>query len=337
MTSIGAPRVGGPNSALKTIVQTALNKEASGANSFVNRQLAKLGQTGGGDWGNLASSGGHFGINQLAGLWKSVGGPGGRTAQLMAHVAMAESGGWPLRNNGEPPPGTGPKGGDGGRHRAAGLWQILGLPFPGNVYDPRTNAKMALSKWRGAGTSPWASSRGAWGRFAARGGFVGRAKGGRAGSGQKRHHHGHPNQGAFVTVKLPPGDLSGGSGFPTTIGTGDSTQNPPGSTPFHGGPAGGRPTVSIGVVGGFGSPDNADAVDNNTNATDALTAAIQANADAQQSLADELKRQNDFAQSVTAVNGLQVTRALVDLVNGNLGPRVQQRIQSPSRGSVAIA
>jgi len=34
---------------------------------------------------------------------------------------------------------------------------VLGLPFPGNPFDPYTNARMAVAKFRGAGDSfsPW--------------------------------------------------------------------------------------------------------------------------------------------------------------------------------------
>jgi hypothetical protein len=46
---------------------------------------------------------------------------------------------------------------------AAGLWQIYGLPFPGNPLDAATNARMAVAKFRGAGGSftPWTTYTGA--------------------------------------------------------------------------------------------------------------------------------------------------------------------------------
>lgn len=45
---------------------------------------------------------------------------------------------------------------------AQGLWQILGKPFPGNAFDPLTNARMAVAKWRSGGIHPWDASAGVW-------------------------------------------------------------------------------------------------------------------------------------------------------------------------------
>jgi hypothetical protein len=73
----------------------------------------------------------------LVSLWISAGGPS-RAASQAARIAQCESGGVSWAHN--------PSG-------AAGLWQILGLPFPGNPYDPMTNARMAVAKFRAAGGS----------------------------------------------------------------------------------------------------------------------------------------------------------------------------------------
>jgi hypothetical protein len=95
----------------------------------------------------LQSGGQHLSKGQLEALWVKAGGDPS-VANIMAAIALAESGGIPSRNNADRP-------GDGGHHIAAGLWQILGLPFPGNVYDPLTNARMAVAKYKSQGFGAW--------------------------------------------------------------------------------------------------------------------------------------------------------------------------------------
>lgn len=74
----------------------------------------------------------------------------------MAAVALAESRGNPRARN--------PSG-------ASGLWQILGLPFPGDPFDPLTNARMAVSKYGSQGLRAWeAYTNGNYRQFMARGG-----------------------------------------------------------------------------------------------------------------------------------------------------------------------
>jgi len=84
---------------------------------------------------------GRFSYGQLEGLWERAGGAS-KMAPIMAAIALAESTGSPTAHN--------PSG-------ASGLWQILGLPFPGDVWDPLTNAKMAVSKLRSQGLGAWAT------------------------------------------------------------------------------------------------------------------------------------------------------------------------------------
>lgn len=86
----------------------------------------------------------HAGVYSFSGLealWVAAGGPAG-VKWAAARIAECESGGRPWAYN--------PSG-------ASGLWQILGVPFPGNPFDPWTNARMAVAKYRGAGYSfsPW--------------------------------------------------------------------------------------------------------------------------------------------------------------------------------------
>lgn len=77
---------------------------------------------------------------ELERLWIDAGGPAA-DAPTAAAIAEAESGGNSDAHN--------PSG-------ASGLWQILGNPFPGNAFDPATNARMAVAKWKAAhGFTPW--------------------------------------------------------------------------------------------------------------------------------------------------------------------------------------
>jgi hypothetical protein len=83
----------------------------------------------------------HYSYSGLESLWIGAGGPASVAAHA-ASIAECESGGYVYAHN--------PSG-------ASGLWQILGLPFAGNPFNPYTNARMAVSKFRSAGGSfaPW--------------------------------------------------------------------------------------------------------------------------------------------------------------------------------------
>lgn len=119
------------------------------ANSFIGRlqPRAMAGAAG------AAVSAGAFNLAQLAALWIKAGGPGG-IAQLMAHVAMAESGGDPNARNAS---------------GASGLWQILGQLVGGNIFNPMVNALNAVAKYRTQGLGAWAASQSVWGRYLASG------------------------------------------------------------------------------------------------------------------------------------------------------------------------
>ena len=83
---------------------------------------------------------GIYSYSALEALWVSAGGPAAAEAAA-ATIAECESGGNPQAYN--------PSG-------ASGLWQILGNPFPGDPFDPATNARMAVAKYDAAGGfSPW--------------------------------------------------------------------------------------------------------------------------------------------------------------------------------------
>jgi hypothetical protein len=91
-----------------------------------------------------------FTYGQLESLWIQAGGSRA-LAPLMAAIALAESGGNSDARN--------PSG-------ASGLWQILGNPFPGNAFDPATNAKMAVAKYHEQGLTAWETyTSGAYKRF----------------------------------------------------------------------------------------------------------------------------------------------------------------------------
>lgn len=96
------------------------------------------------------AQGGVYGKDELADLWRRAN-PGLGDANLMAAIALAESGGNARARN--------PSG-------ASGLWQILGEPFPGNSFDPLTNARMAGAKLRAQGLGAWeAYTNGAYKKF----------------------------------------------------------------------------------------------------------------------------------------------------------------------------
>lgn len=91
-----------------------------------------------------------YSAGELEALWINAGGAP-TLAIPMAAIALAESGGNPSAHN--------PSG-------ATGLWQILGNPFPGNAYDPATNAKMAVAKYKSQGAAAWTTyTSGAYKQF----------------------------------------------------------------------------------------------------------------------------------------------------------------------------
>jgi Lysozyme like domain len=115
-------------------------------------QSASRAQTFGGGLGRA-------GLRWLENLWTGAGGPGGGTAHVAAAIALAESGG---NANALNPSG------------ASGLWQILGLPFPGDPFIPSVNARMAVVKYQDAGGfSPWVTfETGAYRQFMDQGGWL---------------------------------------------------------------------------------------------------------------------------------------------------------------------
>jgi hypothetical protein len=114
--------------------------------SGLSGKLAALsaGTAGGG-------GGGRLGRAQVEHLWIAAGGAPA-LAHQMANIAWSESG-WQ----------TGARNASG----ASGLWQILGDPFPGNPFDPLTNARMAVAKEHAGGLHPWDASRASWSRSGA--------------------------------------------------------------------------------------------------------------------------------------------------------------------------
>lgn len=113
----------------------------------IQRAAARLGGVRG--RGGLASNG-QYNAQSLARLWVAAGGPPG-VANLMGAIGMAESGGSPRAHN--------PSG-------ASGLWQILGVPFPGDPFNAMTNARMAVAKYRTQGLRAWeAYTNGSYRRY----------------------------------------------------------------------------------------------------------------------------------------------------------------------------
>jgi len=83
----------------------------------------------------VTTAAGHFSFTALEALWERAGGPSWAASQA-ASIAECESGGNPRAYN--------PSG-------ASGLWQILGQPVPGNIFDPLVNAENAVAKFRASG------------------------------------------------------------------------------------------------------------------------------------------------------------------------------------------
>jgi hypothetical protein len=161
--------------ALSLLGQAGLDALRAGGQSVVDRAAASaIGpiETGG-QGGGRSSAGGQLNKQQLARLWVQAGGPPS-VANLMAAIALAESGG--------NPGATGPLTSYG--HRAAGLWQIH-PPQPGS-YEPLTNARQAVAKYRSQGLGAWeAYTRGMHRKYMARGGYA--ARGRKPGRGSVAH------------------------------------------------------------------------------------------------------------------------------------------------------
>ena len=84
---------------------------------------------------------GVYTFSMLERVWVWAGGPGWAAPEMATIALRCESGGrtWAYNPSG-----------------ASGLWQILGVPFPGNPMDGPTNARMAVSKFSSAhGFGPW--------------------------------------------------------------------------------------------------------------------------------------------------------------------------------------
>lgn len=115
-----------------------------------------LGIPGFAQGGIAVGTGGTFSYSQLEGLWDEAASDMGHAdlssiANVMAAIALAESGGLASNYN--------PSG-------ATGLWQILGLPFPGNPDVPLTNAEMAVAKYLSQGFGAWTTfTSGAYRQF----------------------------------------------------------------------------------------------------------------------------------------------------------------------------
>ena len=91
-----------------------------------------------------------YNFSQLEALWTRAGGAKS-VAPVMAAIALAESSGNSDARN--------PSG-------ASGLWQILGKPFAGNAFDPLTNARMAVAKYKTQGLQAWVTyTSGAYRKF----------------------------------------------------------------------------------------------------------------------------------------------------------------------------
>jgi hypothetical protein len=202
--------------------QQGANAQVRVANARIQDAAAALGggsATGGGD-AKFMGSAGFYSKRRLMNLWTRAGGSPD-VSNLMAAIALAESGGNPRAHN--------PSG-------ATGLWQILGNPFPGNAYNPMTNAKMAVSKYRSQGLGAWeAYTKGMHTKYLSHGGQA-PAFGGWFGDG-----------GSFTADR------------PTYIGVGERGKEKVTVTPHRAGGGGGR-AVHVEKVVVYGNEDTKRAV-----------------------------------------------------------------------------
>jgi hypothetical protein len=249
-----------------------------------------------------------IGFRGLEDLWYRAGG-GAKLAPLMAHVAQAESGGNPQARN--------PSG-------ASGLWQILGKPFSGNVFNPLTNARMAVWKYRHQGLGAWAASRGTWGRYVGAretyspGGGSGRkpAKGrsvvrgsGTSGGGQIFR----PGAYAVYGNPVDPSDeVTSAQAFARARARGARPANPA----AKGYTADQRPPSAD--TGDTGDPNQAliDAINANTRPRKRRKRPRQLQKAALDAVQSELKANRDFATSVQATDNYQLKKFLADEIGG---------------------
>jgi TP901 family phage tail tape measure protein len=135
------------------------------ARGLVAQAALAVGFAQGGAWGTQLSKG------QLETDWTQAGGDP-KMANLMAAIALAESGGWTRRPNAQ---GSG----------AFGPWQILGQIVPGDLGNPLVNAANAVAKLRTQGLGAWeAYTNGSYKQYlgGGGGGLVGQIAKGIAGS-----------------------------------------------------------------------------------------------------------------------------------------------------------
>lgn len=133
----------------------AYRKRAQG---LLGQAAGAIGFQVGGQWGQHLSKG------QIMDLWTQAGGAKSQ-ANLMAAIALAESGGWTRRPNAT---GSG----------AFGLWQILGSVVPGDLGDPLVNARNAVRKLQLQGLGAWeAYTNGSYKTYLGGGGGVSGALG----------------------------------------------------------------------------------------------------------------------------------------------------------------
>lgn len=141
--------------------------------------------------------------DQLKNLWTKYGGDP-HVADLMAHVAQAESAGHP---------GSEGSYTDGGhRYMVQGLWQISTIHGKGNWFDPTTNVKKAIELYNAQGMSPWEDSRNKGGREAgAKASGWGQYQGGdfARGAGETIPTKGHPKSTPSTPALKPWGTTVG--------------------------------------------------------------------------------------------------------------------------------
>jgi multidrug efflux pump subunit AcrA (membrane-fusion protein) len=212
------------------------------------------------------------------------------------------------------------------------LWQILGQPFRGNVFDPLTNARMAVWKYNHQGLGAWAASRGSWGRFVGHLALTQELTtllGTRASvrdelAGMVPQA---PTQQDFIDADIATAALTPGTD--DDISAARHNENYKWQI-LQAAQQSGDPRWIAAAASDYASAR--DALTALTDATTAQTDAVKAQTDALTSLQDELKRTNDIAQASQDSSGYQATKYLADLLSGKIARGVVGRGFTPSVG-----
>lgn len=366
--NVKAPRLGGPASVLKSVVQGSLSSAASAANKSLRKAAAASG--GGMGAGTVGGARGPSGV----GSWNGI-----QVADWLINAlqwAKAHGGNTAVTSGYRP--GRDPHTASGSSEHQGTRYPHGAIDFGGMIDPPALTRKLSfLHSLRGySGPKPilpigFRDDGHTSGTGHAKGGFAGfkrYARGtphARSGHAQPRSPHGprfpwRPPQGQLTAAGyeslLEQLDLSDAQSGVPDVGTRtqllqgeifvleQQLKHAPASkksgirqalTPLYGQlrDLGASPADS-----GDTSDPNQALIDSNTALADAIqaqTEAIQAQTEALNAVKAEIKRRTDFAESLTAITGAEATRLLGDILSGHFGALIAQRTATPSWGAVS--